>query len=1129
MVLADRVNVARRYQRAIRIDTDFGDPSALEGFICPPSSADVLEVMAHHALETGQGAFTWTGPYGSGKSSLAVVFGAMLNGSQELRNEAATLLGKKTAPLLLKAFPPRTRGWNMLPISGRRDQPINVIGEAIESARLLKRNNIPTIWSEQSLLKTLEEIAARNPRAKGGLAIFIDELGKFLESAARDGTDIHFFQQLAELASRSDGRLLVIGILHQAFEEYVPRLSREMRDEWSKVQGRFVDLIINVDPQEQINLLSQAVESDYQPAPTATLAEQVAQLVVKQDSPKLATTLEGCWPLHPVTTCLLGPLSRRRFGQNQRSLFGFLNSAEPNGFRDFLRHATETDLYTPDRLWDYLNINLEPSILASPDGHRWALATDALGRCEASGGTELHLRLLKIITLADLLKERSHLPASHTLLEISLTEYSPKEIGESLNDLRVWSLIIFRKFSNTWSIFEGSDFDIDQAVAQAIEDGGETEPQTLERFANLQPVAAKRHYHKTGALRWFDASVVPLAEIEWFVTNYKPRHGAVGCFMLAVPMQGESQGRATELCQEATKVDGEQDIVIGLSPSVWRIPELAVELSALERVREESPELQGDRVARTEVSARIAAVKEQLESDLARALDTASWYHKDQKPTVLSRAELNGLASRLADKRFNCAPVLHNELLGRIKPSSSAVAARNALLRRMVHNEREPKLGINGYPAEGGLYFSLLKETGLHYETAEGWRFVNPDVRASDTSNLTPLWKAGRKRLRTNSSCIIPISDLYELWRKPPFGIKDGLLPLLSVAFILSEQGALAFYRQGVFRAELSDLDIDYLIKNPDDIQVRWMYLTEISRHLLSELVNVVNEFNVGNEPHCHEPIDVARSLVAIYDRLPPWVSRTQRLSRNTVRIRELFKHAKDPNKLIFDDMPNLLPNIGHSSENETAPRIASLIREGLLELRDSYPAMLARLQEILLAELQVATSAPGMLKDLRDRADNIRELGGDHRQEAFIMRLAQFEGSISDMEGLAGMAASKPVHSWVDPDVDKATVELAAMAQRFVRTEAFAHVKGRTDKRLSMAVVVGQEGNSAPVYDEFQVSDGDRDTIDTLSDTITKVLHHSGEEQRNIILAALAEVSIHYLKTDKKLVPYSLNKRKVS
>ena len=102
-----------------------------------------------------------------------------------------------------------------------------------------------------------------------------------------------------------------------------------------------------------------------------------------------AEMLEDCWPLHPIVACLLGPISRRRFGQNQRSIFGFLNSAEPQGFQDFLRYAGDDDIYGPDRLWDYLRINLEPSILASPDGHRWALAMDALERCEAMGGGRL--------------------------------------------------------------------------------------------------------------------------------------------------------------------------------------------------------------------------------------------------------------------------------------------------------------------------------------------------------------------------------------------------------------------------------------------------------------------------------------------------------------------------------------------------------------------------------------------------------------------------------------------------------------------------------------------------------------------------------------------------------------------
>ena len=68
MKLNERVHVSRRFLRSIRIDADLGDRKALEGFVCPQSSSDLLLRMAHQVAETGQGAFTWTGPYGSGKS-----------------------------------------------------------------------------------------------------------------------------------------------------------------------------------------------------------------------------------------------------------------------------------------------------------------------------------------------------------------------------------------------------------------------------------------------------------------------------------------------------------------------------------------------------------------------------------------------------------------------------------------------------------------------------------------------------------------------------------------------------------------------------------------------------------------------------------------------------------------------------------------------------------------------------------------------------------------------------------------------------------------------------------------------------------------------------------------------------
>ena len=96
------------------------------------------------------------------------------------------------------------------------------------------------------------------------------------------------------------------------------------------------------------------------------------------------------------------------------------------------------------------------------------------------------------------------------------------------------------------------------------------------------------------------------------------------------------------------------------------------------------------------------------------------------------------------------------------------------------------------------------------------------------------------------------------------------------------------------------------------------------------------------------------------------------------------------------------------------------------MELQQAYPAMLHRLRETLLAELQVPNASAPMLAELRARAENIRELGGDHRIEAFLIRLAQFSGTDEDMESLASMAANKPPRNWVDTDIDRAIFELA-------------------------------------------------------------------------------------------------------
>ena len=161
--------------------------------------------------------------------------------------------------------------------------------------------------------------------------------------------------------------------------------------------------------------------------------------------------------------------------------------------------------------------------------------------------------------------------------------------------------------------------------------------------------------------------------------------------------------------------------------------------------------------------------------------------------------------------------------------------------------------------------------------------------------------------MKEHANRTVTFSELFSEWRKPPYGVKDGMMPLLAVAFVLSQRDKIAIYRDGIFRAKFDDVDVDYLAKDPAFIQLRWMDLSDVSRRLLSGMAEVVRDLDKTNELAHLEPIDVGRGLVAIYDQFPKWTKRTMRLSSNAVNIRDLFKRAHDPNQFLFDDIPGTL------------------------------------------------------------------------------------------------------------------------------------------------------------------------------------------------------------------------------
>jgi hypothetical protein len=604
-MLSGHVNIARRFQRSIRLDSDLGNVDALHGFVCQRSAGDGLISMAGQIAQTCQRAFTWTGPYGGGKSSLAITLAGLLGPKGPVRAAAVEVLGTKTAQRILDSLRPGRNGWLVVPVVGRKGDPVSDVSAALETARrrdgVVRGRPRGEVTSGRELLERLNHEAESRPRE--GVLLIIDEMGKFLESAARDGGDIYFFQELAEIASRSSGRLVVVGVLHQAFEQYASRLGRETRDEWAKIQGRFTDIPLIGGVDEVIDLLGYAIRVQKKHPSTAEVAQAVARSIQSRrpgSAADLGQRLDRCWPLHPVTAAVLGPMSRRRFGQNERSVFGFLASAEPGGFQEFIRNTSDGSklLFGPDRFWDYLRINLEPAILASNDSHRWAQAVDAVERCEARG-TSLHVMIAKSIALIDMFRNGSGLVADRVTVDACVPEASKADVDSVLSDLERWSVAVFRKHLGAWASYAGSDFDIDGAVTTAMAHASDLDLARLAKLAGLQPVLAKRHYHETGTLRWFQTELVQLVDLERVTAN---RSGdAAGHFLLALQSGEESRKSMLATCRDISARPSNELTAIGVPTNSRRIRDLGRELVALEFVRSSKPELDGDSVARREI------------------------------------------------------------------------------------------------------------------------------------------------------------------------------------------------------------------------------------------------------------------------------------------------------------------------------------------------------------------------------------------------------------------------------------------------------------------------------------------------------------------------------------------------
>ncbi len=77
--LADHISVRSRFARSANLERDTNRPEPLDGYIVTARALDAVERIAAVAADgPSGGAWSLTGPYGSGKSSLALLLDAAI-------------------------------------------------------------------------------------------------------------------------------------------------------------------------------------------------------------------------------------------------------------------------------------------------------------------------------------------------------------------------------------------------------------------------------------------------------------------------------------------------------------------------------------------------------------------------------------------------------------------------------------------------------------------------------------------------------------------------------------------------------------------------------------------------------------------------------------------------------------------------------------------------------------------------------------------------------------------------------------------------------------------------------------------------------------------------------------------
>ena len=1129
--LSEQIRIRAGYTRSVNLQRDVGNLELVKAYLPTAKSLQALEQVA---LSLGDApadrALALVGPYGSGKSAFALFLSALLAAADDpMHNAAMAVLGQhEPAKALLPRFSQTTtgkRGFLRVVVNGvpasLSKQLLAACAHAMKQQgmekklcqKIQKASQETTPPPMNRVMALIEEIQSEWAVLDGsGVLLEIDELGKFLEYEAYhpQNREIHLLQLLAEHAHQGgDAPLYIMVMLHQSFEHYTQRLGKHLRDEWQKIQGRFNTLAFLEPAEQSLRLVAAAFDSRCS-LPATTQAQLDAWVVVLNmegalphgmDKRNAQGLFAQCYPLHPLTTLIL-PVLCQKVAQNERTLFSYLSSQEPFGLRFRLAQLTLGEWVMPADLYDYFMLN-HPGGFSDPlTYHRWVEVVTALERFDVATDDPA-VSLLKTIGLLNMVGGQRGLKASQAILGLAFG----KTLTPHSQRLTTASIIHFRSFNQEYRVWQGSDFDLAGSLQQALVEF-ENLPlaDKLNALAPFKSVVARRATIETGTLRSFTP---------YFASHLTRHKTKLGQSFPRIVFYLAEEGEV--LPDEHTFGDGD---VVALCTSTERLREAVITQLALQELPKHHAALHQDPVAQREYrdwlhNAELETGK--LLRGLLEEPESLQWSAKGEAWHVRNRRGLQEKLSEWMIRYYAKAPLIRNELANWDKPSASANTGRKRLINAMLTSAEQPYLGIEKTPAEMSLYLSLLKETGLHREEQGRWGFHEPaPVNVLDSgkllfqipNSLQPMWNEITNTLGDAGARQVPLTEIYNILRQPPLGIKLGVLPIILIAYFLTYRREVALYQEGVFSDEMSLAQAELLCRRPELFALERFELKGVRGDLFDQYMSTV----VGKVREDASLLDIVGSLVRFMSNLPLYTKRCSGLSADAERVRKIFTQAKSPGALLFQELPLACGVAAGAFESGDAAVVEVFIQRlvaVLRELNAAYGQLLAHWQATLNRVLldEVIPDLPSLRGVLAARYEGLDKYATDQKVlGAFIRRLgdAGYDSDQAWLESMATLVEGIPPKKWTDENRLQAALRLEERGQQLRDLMKLRLAVPNLDKAQDAVLIRWVDTTHGERSRVVQLSDSQRQAVEVRVGEIAKGLDDLNESEQLAIIASL-------------------------